>query len=51
MNEFNVVYQQLIVLYDSGCQNYSNWSRLNVTDKHDNLPSHFKLALGQPALL
>jgi len=25
--EFNVIYQQFITMYDSGCQIYCNWSR------------------------
>jgi len=48
-------------MYDSGCQIYCNWSRLqpdlcvstpkyHAADKHDTLPSQFKLTLGQPAL-
>jgi len=60
---FNVVYQQFIAMYDSGCQICCNWSRLkpgfksnstpkyHAADKHDTPPSQFKLTLGQPALL
>jgi len=27
---FNVVYQQFRAMYDSGCQNCCNWSRLKL---------------------
>jgi len=44
---FNVVYQQFIAMYDSGCQICCNYSRLkpkyHAAIKHDTLPSHFKL--------
>jgi len=53
------MYQWFIVMYFSGGQ-ICNWSRFNpgfkvlkyhVADKHDTPPSHFKLTLGQLALL
>jgi len=28
VNGFNIVYQQFIAMYDSGCQIWCNWSRL-----------------------
>jgi len=37
---FNVVYQQFIVMYDSGCQICCNWSRLKPDFKgqHTEVP-------------
>jgi len=37
MNAFNVVYQQFIAMYDSGCQIFCNWSRLKPGFK---VPAH-----------
>jgi len=58
VNGFNVVSQQFITMYDIGCQICCNWSRLEVSapkyhagDKHDIPPDHFKLTVGQSALL
>jgi len=51
-----IVYQQFIVMYDSGCQICCNWSRLNpvfkvpAADKHETPSSHLKLTLGHRAL-
>jgi len=30
VNGFNVVYQQFIAVYNSGCQNCCKWSRLKL---------------------
>jgi len=63
VRKFNVIYQQFRAMYDSGCQICCNRSRLkpgysrvnilkyHAANKHDTPPSHFKLTLGQPALL
>jgi len=60
---FNVIYQQFRAMYNSGCQTCCYWSRLkpgfNVLTHRSTMPqinmiphpSHFKLTLGQPALL
>jgi len=37
VNGFNVVYQQFIAMYDSGCQISCNWSRLKTGI---NVPAH-----------
>jgi len=36
-NQFKVIYQQFIAIYDSGCQIYCNWSRLKTRFK---VPAH-----------
>jgi len=51
-----------LAMFDSGCQICCKWSRLkpdfkvpapknHVADINDTPPSHFKLTMGQPALL
>jgi len=37
VNGFNIVYQQFITVYGSGCQIFCNWSRLEPGFK---LPAH-----------
>jgi len=57
VNGFNVVYPSFPSIDDSGWQICCNWCRLkpdfnvSAADKHNTPPGHFKLALGQPALL
>jgi len=50
-----MVYQRFIAMYDNSCQICCNWSNLtpkyHAADKNDTPPSHFKLTLGQSALL
>jgi len=55
VNEFNVVYQDFISMYEHGCLFCCKWSRLkpgfkvpahHAADTHDTTPSHFKLTLG-----
>jgi len=54
VNGFNIVYQEFIAMYDSGCQIFCNWSRLKLgfflkeastptyhaAYKHDTPPNH-----------
>jgi len=63
VNGFNVVSQQFIVIYHSGCKTYCTGpdssrffkvpvhEQFHAVDKHVTTPSHIILTLGQAVLL
>jgi len=63
VNGFNVVYQQFTAMYDRGLSvllwlvhtqagfQGASTSKYHAADKQDTPTSHFKLTMGQPALL